>query len=303
VRVPRAFVAAALLGPAVVAGACTPGTVTPVPPTPAPTAPAGTPEAAAGAIQVALVNSDLAVGPERFAFAILDAAGALIADADVEVTFFRLDGETADPVSTGRATFYPAVLEPAGLYVVHADFDSAGPWGAEIEPTLPDGSQPTPQRVRFEVAEDPAAPAVGERPPPTANRTLDDVDDIAALTSDPQPDPDLYRLTVDEAAASGRPTVVVFATPAYCQSQICGPVLDEVKHVKAAWGDRVNFIHIEVYQDFEALTLADEMAAWGLKTEPWVFVLDAEGRVAERMEASVTAAELEPVLERVAGGA
>jgi hypothetical protein len=75
--------------------------------------------------------------------------------------------------------------------------------------------------------------------------------------------------------------------------------MDEVKALKARWGDRFNFIHVEVYQSFDPLVYADAMAAWGLATEPWVFVLDADGRVAERLEGSATAAEIEPILARV----
>jgi hypothetical protein len=282
-----------------------PPTVTPPPDAPASSAaPGATPalgDAAAGpAVQIAIASSDLAVGRQRFAFAILDEAGGLVQEADAELTFYRIQGETAEAASSAEAAFYPSTLEPAGLYVVYTDFDAAGTWGAEIRATLPDGQAIAPQRVRFEVLEEASAPAVGEAPPPTDNRTLDDEPDIARLTSDPHPDPELYRLTVDEAAASGRPSVVLFATPAYCQSRICGPVIDEVKQAKADWGERVNFLHIEVYKSFDPLVYADEMETWGLRTEPWVFVLGSDGRVAERLEASVTAAELDLVLERVA---
>ncbi len=259
--------------------------------TPGPAAPA----------QAVIASTDLAKGHERFAFALLDPAGALLEEARAEVTFFHLDGEVANPVASQGAAFYRARLEPAGLYVAYQDFDRAGPWGAEIRASLPDGRAIATQRVRFQVAERPHGLAVGATPPPTANRTLATEPDLARLSSDARPDPDLYRLTVDEAAASGRPTVVLFSTPGFCQSRICQPVTDEVKAVKGLFGDRVNFIHIEVYKSFDPLVLADELAAWGLKTEPWVYVLDAAGRVAERLEGSVTAAELGPILTRLTG--
>jgi hypothetical protein len=145
---------------------------------------------------------------------------------------------------------------------------------------------------------------VGEAPPPTANKTAPataSASDLAAITSDPAPDPGLYALTVDEARTSGKPTVIVFATPAFCQTELCGPIVDEIKHVKAEWGDRVNFIHIEVYDAFDPLVVSPLMASWGLSTEPWVFVLDADGNVSARLEGNVTAAELVPVIENLAG--
>jgi hypothetical protein len=143
---------------------------------------------------------------------------------------------------------------------------------------------------------------VGDAPPPTENRTTTDPAELPQITSDPNPDPDFYKMTVSEAAASGKPTVIVFATPAYCTSRLCGPVLDEVKGLKdGGWADRVNFIHIEVYGSFEPLELSPIMDQWGLVTEPWVYVLGSDGRVAERLEGSASARELEPILERVTG--
>lgn len=280
-----------------------PATITPTDQAPGATAAAIVSPAAAGgdaaAVTVAIASSDLAVGPDRFAFGLFDSAQQLVQDAEVEVAFFHLGEETATPVSTARATFYPSVIEPAGLYVVNTQFDRPGEWGAEIRPRLADGRQPQSQRVRFTVKPEPAAPGIGDAPPPTANRTLATEPDLAKLTSDAHPDPELYRMTVDTAAASGRPTVIVFATPGYCQSRICGPVLDEVKAAKARWADQVNFIHVEVYKSFDPLVLADEMNTWGLQTEPWVFVLDRAGRVGARLEGNVTATELEPILERL----
>lgn len=246
--------------------------------------------------QAIIASTDLATGRQRFAFALLDADGGLIQDAEAELTLFHIDGEVATAVAQQMATFYPSRLEPAGVYVAYHDFDRPGVWGASI-----DTGEGEPLRVRFTVAEKSAGPAVGEDPPPLANRTSATEPEMARLTSDPHPDPELYRMTVDEARASGKPSVVVFATPGFCQSKICGPVLDEIKALKADWGDRFNFIHIEVYGSFDPLELDPAMAAWGLQTEPWVFVLDANGRVAERLEGSATAAEVEPILERLAG--
>jgi hypothetical protein len=249
--------------------------------------------------QVVIASTDLAVGPQRFAFALMDAYSAMVQNADATVTFFRIEGESATPVQTGPAKFYPSALEPAGTYVIYTDFEGAGVWGAEIAPTLPGGEAAPPLRVRFNVAQISASPAVGDIPPPLANRTLATEPELAKLTSDPNPDPEMYQMTVDEARTSGKPTVVLFSTPGYCQSKICGPVMDEVKTLKAKWGDRFNFIHVEVYQSFDPLVFADAMAAWSLVTEPWVYVLDKDGRVAERLEGSATVAEMEPILARV----
>ncbi|MEO8082845.1 MAG: copper resistance protein CopC [Ardenticatenales bacterium] len=252
-------------------------------------------------IQIAIAASDLAVGQERFAFAILDVNNQLVPDVDATATFFHLDGDGASEAGHAPATYYASTLPEAGTYVALTTFDRAGPWGVAISGTLPDGRTVAPNRVRFDVASRPKSPAVGDAAPATANRTLRTEPDIALLTSDPMPDPDLYAMTVDEAVKSGKATVVVFATPGYCQSRICGPVVDEVKALAKDWRDRVNFIHIEVYKSFSPLVLADEMALWGLDTEPWTFVLTRDGHVAARLEGNATKVELEPIIERVVG--
>jgi methionine-rich copper-binding protein CopC len=250
-------------------------------------------------MQVAIASTDLAVGPERFAFGLMDGDAAIIPDAEAELQFFWIGPDGPTPADHVRAHWYPSSLAGAGIYVARTDFDRAGVWGVEIAVRLPDGRRPPTQRIRFTVAQVSAAPAVGERAPPTKNPILDDVVDVAEITSDPDPDLDLYRLTVDAAVANEKPSLVVFATPGYCQTRLCSPVLDEIKALGPDWGQRLNRIHIEVYRDFEKRELAPEMEDWGLVTEPWVFLLDAQGRVADRLEGSVTRAELEPILKRL----
>jgi hypothetical protein len=46
--------------------------------------------------------------------------------------------------------------------------------------------------------------------------------------------------------ASGKPTVVSFATPLLCGSRMCGPVVDEQLLVFDELDDRANFIHVEI---------------------------------------------------------
>ena len=296
-----------LIGFGLVLGGCQSRTAATTSPTPPPTAAvamavdATTQSIPAGAtpVQIALASTDLALGPERFAFAILTPGGNLIQYAAAKVTFLELDGDRAIPITTTVATYFPARLDSAGLYVARHSFTKAGPWGAQIEAALVDGREILPQRVRFTVQEAPKAVGIGASPPKTANRTVADEPNLARLSSDPMPDPDFYQLTVEDAAASGKPTVIVFATPGHCSSRICGPVLDEVKVIKAAVGGAVNFIHIDVYREFSPLVLDEAMDIWGLKTEPWVYLVGADGLVAERLEGSVTAAELGPLVNKL----
>lgn len=276
--------------------ACAPAAATPAPST-------GNGSAAGGdtpPVEIAIASSDLAVGRERFAFALLDGTKELLPDADLGLNFFKIQGDKAVQTGQAKARYFPSPLAGSGLYVAAADFDEAGVWGLEVSGSLADGRSIAPQRIRFTVAGHPAGPAVGETPPPTTNPTLAPGQDIRTLSTDPEPDPELYAMTIDQARGSGRPTLVLFATPGLCQSKLCQPVMGEVKALKARWRDKVNFIHVEVYASVsEPGELSATMQAWHLSTEPWVYLLDKEGRVANRLEGSASVAEIEPLLREL----
>jgi hypothetical protein len=137
-------------------------------------------------------------------------------------------------------------------------------------------------------------------------QTLRDVGDISEIDSSSPPRTAMHELTIAEAIDSGRPTVVAFATPAFCQSRVCGPFMDTVVDpLFQRYGDRVNFVHVEPYVLGKArqgqLVPIPAAEEWGLQTEPWLFIIDRQGRVAAKLEAIVALDEVEPVLERVLG--
>jgi hypothetical protein len=91
-----------------------------------------------------------------------------------------------------------------------------------------------------------------------------------------------------------KPVVLLFATPALCQSRVCGPVVDIAEQVKAEHGDEVEFIHMEIYNDNELEKgFRPQVLQWRLPTEPWLFAVDGKGRIAARLEGAFSARELE----------
>lgn len=135
-------------------------------------------------------------------------------------------------------------------------------------------------------------PDVGDMAIAVHTGTLADVADPAKLTTRVPPNKDMLR--DDLADVLGRkPVVLVFATPALCQSRVCGPVVDVAEQVRAEVGDRVSFVHQEVYRDNEVdKGLRPQLAAWRLASEPWIFVIDRAGRIAARFEGAVSVPEL-----------
>jgi hypothetical protein len=99
--------------------------------------------------------------------------------------------------------------------------------------------------------------------------------------------------------------MVVVSTPTYCRSRFCGPVTDSVAELARRFGDRVAFVHLEVWEDFEAQKLNEAAAAWiappGAEDarEPWVFIVDGHGVVVERFDNVATDAELEAAVRRL----
>lgn len=248
---------------------------------------------AASTYQIVVPANDFAVGTPRLPLILFDGPdrGAIV-DA-IELTAY--DTSVDPPLATwsGSATGYNDYEVP--YWIAYPELPKAGIWGFEALITAADGSQST-NRFSIEVAENAFAPNVGEGVPASQNRTLATVEDINLLTSGEDPVPALYQMTVAEALTSDRPTVVSFSTPAYCQTAICAPVIRSVEAVQATQGERVNFIHLEIYKDFEEFVVADEVTEWNLQSEPWTFVLDREGLVVERMAGPVSEAELTAVL-------
>ena len=161
------------------------------------------------------------------------------------------------------------------------------------------------------MAESPV-PAIGERPPLSQTKTLAEVEGVEFLTTDYNADEDLYRLTVAEAIESHRPAVVVFASPTFCTSPTCGPQVDTVKELKAAFQGQADFVHVEIYDepqeiqgDLSRATVVPAVEDWGFTALPhwlnesWVFIMNDEGFVEQRFEGYVTLTELEASLQSV----
>jgi hypothetical protein len=119
--------------------------------------------------------------------------------------------------------------------------------------------------------------------------------DASKLTTRAPPDESLLRYSIAESLRAKKPFVVTFATPRFCASRTCGPVVDVVEEVARRFeGGDVRFIHVEVYEDNDPAKPYNRwMQQWGLETEPWTFLVDRRGKIVERYEGVVSVQELE----------
>lgn len=263
--------------------------------------PAGTAAAVPGGpseLQVAVATNDFSAGTPRIPFILFDGPQQVADAQSVQITVFDLSLATRQPGWSGPAVSYSDYEVP--YWVVYPEVPAAGNWGLLAEVTLADGSV-VQAPFAVEILEEPASPAIGSAAPASENRTLATEPDISKLTSDADPEPGLYQMTVAEALESGRPTVVTLATPAFCQTEICTPVVDSVEAVYDEFKEQVNFIHLEIYKDFQELVTADEVEEWGIPSEPWTFVIDADGHITARFGGPVSPRELKEAVEGVIG--
>lgn len=250
---------------------------------------------------VASSPGSLEVGSQRVLLGLVDPESQeFLASADLaaSATFTGPGDQQIGPIPL---EFVWAIPEVRGLYKASVELTQAGGWTVSISA---EGMEPTPPTPLL-VEKDTSMPQVGDAAPSVATRTGDDFE-LAEISSDTDPDPDLYRLSLDEALADQSPTVVVFATPAFCTSQTCGPVLDVVKQA-ADRHPNVDFVHVEVYENldatsFEDLETVEAVDTWSLPSEPWVFVTDSQGTITARFEGTVDPDELAEALEGVTTG-
>lgn len=299
-----------LLATCFAAVACTsPGT------TPAGSSPIPSPAATGPEILPLIISSELPKGPTRFLFSLTDRANNLIAAPDVKVhlLFYDIDAAPDTVVFESDARFLWAIEGERGLYATDVVYPNAGRWGTRMNATLPDGSTKT-VRVEYNVVEAGSTVAIGAKAPSIETPTIASIGgDVRAVSTDQQPAERFYTTSVDDALAAGKPFVLVFATPAFCETAICGPTLETVKSVATDYPD-LTFINVEPYQmKFENASLQPALdasgqlqsAAWtdafGLRTEPWIFVIGADGTVRAKFEAVVGADELRAAIDAAVG--
>jgi hypothetical protein len=157
----------------------------------------------------------------------------------------------------------------------------------------------------FEVADQAVAPTVGTKAPVVASPTVANplgVDPLCTRT-DAQNDPapcDLHALDLADITAKGRPVVVMFATPARCQSRFCGPVLDQLLSLQPQYQDRMDMVHVEIYKSAEGSELVPTLEGWGIMSEPWLYTIDGTGTIQGRLDGAFSTSEIKELLDRLA---
>ena len=285
--------------------------------------------AADGGLAALPANFDLAAGsPQAFLLGLVGPEQRAIAYGSIELSFAYIgpvDQPLPEPRSglTATATFLgvsgtqvdsgtigPEAVpssQARGVYATEPlTFADPGFWEVTASVNL-DGT-PAKATAAFEVLPRHQVPAVGDTAPSTAHPVLGDpavapaAIDSRAHTDDPIPDPELHTTTIAAALDHHRPLTVVISTPTYCTSRFCGPITDTVSTLAGRYADRMVFVHLEVWSDFEKRQVNPAAAEWILSrdaegNEPWVFVINRTGRITHRFDNVANEAVLDAAIQ------
>lgn len=153
--------------------------------------------------------------------------------------------------------------------------------------------------VNVVAAADSAFPAPGDPAVPAPTPTIADAMGYAQICT-AQPACGMHETNLADALADGRPVMLLFATPAYCQTAVCAPgvaVADRVRN-DGDWGD-VAWIHAEIYTDAPP-NVAPPVRDWNLPSEPWLYAIGRDGVIAERIDGPMVAEDFDDLATGIA---
>jgi hypothetical protein len=190
-------------------------------------------------------------------------------------------------------TYFPEIAEGAGIGVHQVLVPLPEPGFREL--VAVSGDRYGVAAVEVTDPEQAEAPAPGT--PAIATATPTEADPLGyerICTGDPACG--MHTDSLDAVLAAGRPAIVLFATPAYCQTAVCTPAMANLESVRTSrdWGD-LAFVHVEIYPSEAALSgqqVGQAVADWRLPTEPWVFAVDGSGTITERMDGPILADDM-----------
>ena len=264
--------------------------------------------------------TEAVVGPNRLPIGIIQ-NGSPLNDptAAVTATFYHLDTDKTKPIGSSTAVYYGKGL-PAAVYVATFDFAVAGNYGVQIDTTI--AGTTAQANVQLTVLERAIAPKIGDLAIAAKTLTAATVADPTELSSAAVTEPSLYATSLDDALAAKKPIALLFATPGFCRTAVCGPSVKVYADLAKTYGSEITFIHSEIYRfpfgdSFaqqnaifqtamnEGRNLTDEERkagvsdayyAWKLQSEPWLFLIDSKGVIVGRFEGGLTQEELTPAL-------
>ena len=247
--------------------------------------------------QAALATSVFRPGENRLAFGVIDEQTGFVY-APTAVYVARGPNDHAEGPYPAPADLL--VTEPpyqsrqaaseddpfAAIYSAQVPFTRPGAYSVLVTTQIEGNLIGAPTQVQVVSERADKVPDVGERAPKVETETLESASgDVESIETRVPPD-SMHEESLADVLGR-KPVAVVFATPQLCESRVCGPVVDIVEQLRATYGDRMTFIHQEVFVDNRPdQGLREPLREFNLQTEPWLFTIDASGKIAARLEGS-----------------
>ena len=258
-------------------------------------------------LQAIFATPDLGIGEQRVAVVLTSQKGLVRSPIATLTSYHYPDGATEGEMrDSAVALFRPFPLGTRGLYAARMDFDTHGDWGLEIA-VLDEDANTLRADLRFEVPEQTEAPANGAPATASNSKTLA-THSIEQLTTGTLQDTDLYQISIADAVQSGKPTVIVMASPAFCTNAVCGPQVDVLSELEDKYKGRAHFIHIDIFDnpdeiqgDLTRARVSSTVLEWNLPSTEWSFVVKSDGIIHQRFEGFAPIEELEDALLEVLG--
>jgi hypothetical protein len=254
-------------------------------------------------VALILGSTDFSTGDVRISFLVVNNRGRVIDSPKARFWIAR----TIDAVPFRQTV---AALERVGLpgvsrgdpvkalYVAHVRVPTAGKYYVLARPN---GSAHIGGLAQLVVNKHSSTPEVGEKAYPSNTPTLAGAHGrVAQLTTRTPPDRALLRYSVRDSLAAHVPFVLTFATPRWCSSRTCGPVVDVVDAARRRFaGNGIRFIHVEIYAGNDPRKGFNRWyKEWHLTSEPWTFLVGANGRIKAKFSGSVSTRELDAAIQR-----
>ncbi len=264
-------------------------------------------------LMVAPTESVFDVGANRYGFGVFAVEGDPVDDAQVAIYAAPSGSNTSKDVVGPFPAVSSSLITPAAfqsqttsqdpdaattVYTTEVDFPRAGKWDVLAMIRGDDGSYTYSAIHTADVGAKDDIPDVGDEAPAIHTPTADDVGGDLTKIDTRNPADTMHDTDLADVAGE-EPVVLLFATPALCQSRVCGPVVDIAEQVKSERPDDAAYIHMEIFNDNDPNKGArPEVLDYGLQTEPWLFVLDADGKVSTRIEGAFSKEELEGAIDK-----
>ncbi|HEY2258859.1 MAG TPA: hypothetical protein VGH45_04070 [Solirubrobacteraceae bacterium] len=199
----------------------------------------------------------------------------------------------ADPMTVAPQYRSKQNAGPGGIKAIYAaqlPIPRSGTYTVLALTRTPQGLIGSPGEIA--VAASSPIPDVGQRAPAIATDTPATVGHNTALLTTRLPPEQMHSVSLDQVLGK-RPVALLFSTPQFCVSRVCGPVTDVAVQLQHQFGDRIDFIHQEVYLDNQpSKGLRPQLKAFHLRTEPWLFVINRRGVIVARLEGAFGSTEL-----------